>query len=100
MLAAGRREHFFRSFSPGLFEGQADQGLRRQEDVPMLLKQIDILAGIHVRPVDLLLIDRRIGQRDEFNGLDYHEGLLYETSPYPAPPAPALEGQKWAEFPF
>ena len=100
MLAGSGRHHLLGAFLPGLFQRQSDQGFGGQKHVPMLLEQIDILAGVHMRPVDLLLVDGSVGQCDEYNGLNNHEGLLYKSSLYAAPSRSSDEGEKCADFPF
>jgi hypothetical protein len=42
----------------------------------MLLEEIDVLSRVHVCPVDLALISRRIRERDQLDGLDNHNYLL------------------------
>lgn len=76
MMPDGGSEHFLDAAAAGFFRRQADQRFGWQADIKMLREEVDILAGIHVGPVNLFLPHRGIRQSDESNGLDNHGNYL------------------------
>jgi hypothetical protein len=76
VIAGSDGEHPFIPLFSRLFDRQTNQAFGRQGDIPMLLKQIHVLAGIEVGSVDLLLPGRSVGQGNQFDGFNAHGIVL------------------------